>query len=61
MEKKVITRVPSAPDYTGARCLRDDVEDVVISGLAPIPEKVAPRKEVPAPNKAPRAPAAMLS
>lgn len=40
MEKKVLTRVPSAPDYTGAHCLRDDVEDVVISGLAVTPSDI---------------------
>ena len=40
MEKKVLTRVPSASVYTGAYCRRDDVEDVVISGLSITPSDI---------------------
>ena len=37
---KVLTRIPSAPVYTGACCHRDDIEDVVISGLAVTPSDI---------------------
>ena len=40
MDKNVLTRVPSAPVYTGARCRRGDSEDVVISGLAITPSDI---------------------
>ena len=40
MDKKVLTRVPSAPIYAGAHCSRVDTEDVVISGLAITPSDI---------------------
>lgn len=40
MNKNVLTRVPSAPVYTGAYCRRGDTEDVVISGLAITPSAI---------------------
>lgn len=40
MNEKVLTRVPSAPSYTGVCCRRGDTEDVVISGLAITPSDI---------------------
>lgn len=40
MDENVLTRVPSAPVYTGAHCRRGDTEDVVISGLAITPSDI---------------------
>lgn len=40
MDKKILTRVPSAPVYTGALCRRGDTEDVVVSGLSVTPSDI---------------------
>ena len=39
-ENVVLTRVPSAPPYAGARCRRRDTDDVVVSGLAITPSDI---------------------